>query len=616
MTEIYFLKNLEEEIIEKIKDNSKIFPLDYKSLNILKNKKIKFELMDDFLTDEERKELFLKSRDVWENFSKIKNKELEYENINIFRIIDRNEIQEYLMELFSESLLIKKIISKFSPNIIYAPKKVIEIIRGQENESKLIEIYEEHESELSFDYVNIRKKIGKFEINSKISRKQFKKIKSIIQILNKILNRNNNLDNNEGKILFFEFDPNLYKNLLKQVRKIGYTPLLINFRKPAISSKKSFDIIRETKSVVFSPEILKIDKIMFSEIEEKAKSLINFVDKNKDFLEFDIFDLKLSKIIKNQVLRILDERLEDYIQQINYFKLLDERNDIIAGISLNLSGETEMIFSKIKKNTPMILLQHGFSNYYDFNSYSDILDDYDLLEDKIAVWGNPVRDYLIKKYNCKVENILVSGSPRHENFNPNKKRSFLKKNIVITPRPLIKHVEGTKLKLQLRYEDMIERLILYLKNINNVNIIFKLHPQQNIHNNIIKSIIKKIDSKITVLQDESIKEILDDAYLLINISADNLDASTVVFESMLINVPVINLKLQKNDWEYDFEKNGAVISCNYDSDYEEEILNLINNETEYIKQISKIEKFLQFYLKNKQNSSEELIRLISNNQKT
>ena len=611
MIEICFLRNFEEEFIEKIKDNSIIFPLDYKSLDILKSKKIKFELIDDFLTDEERKKLFLKCRDVWEKFSKIKKKELEYENINIFRIIDRNEILEYLMELFSESLVIKKIITKFSPDIIYASKEVIETIKGQGNKLKLIEIYEEHEKELTFDYVNIRKKIWGFEINSKISRKQFKKIKNVIHILNKILNRNNDLDNDERKILFFEFDPNLYKNLLKQVRKIGYTPVLINFRKPAISSKVSFDIIRETKSIVFSPGILKIDKTMFREIEEKCKKLINFVDRNHDFLEFDIFDLKLSKIIKNQVLRILNDRLEDYIRQINYFKLLDERNDIVAGISLNLSGETEMIFSKIRKNTPLILLQHGFSNYYDFNSYLDNLDDYDLLCERIAVWGNPVRDYLIKKYNFKEENILVSGSPRHENFNPNKKINFSKKNIVITPRPLIKHVEGTKLKLQLRYENMLQKLILCLKNINNVNIIFKLHPQQNIHNDIMKSVIKKIDSKIIVLQDESIKEILNDAYLLINISADNLDVSTVIFESMLINVPIINLKLQKNNWEYDIEKNGAVISCNYDSDYENEILNLINNKTEYVKQISEIKKFLEFYLKNKQNASEELIRLIN-----
>ena len=114
MTKIYFIKKFEEEFIEKIKNDSIIFPLDYKSLDILKNKKIKFELIDDILTDEERKELFLKCRDVWEKFSKVKNNELEYENINIFRIIDRNEIQEYLMELFSESLLIKKIISKYS----------------------------------------------------------------------------------------------------------------------------------------------------------------------------------------------------------------------------------------------------------------------------------------------------------------------------------------------------------------------------------------------------------------------------------------------------------------------------------------------------------------------
>ena len=611
MIEICFLRNFEEEFIEKIKDNSIIFPLDYKSLDILKSKKIKFELIDDFLTDEERKKLFLKCRDVWEKFSKMKKKELEYENINIFRIIDRNEILEYLMELFSESLVIKKIITKFSPDIIYASKEVIETIKGKDNKLKLIEIYEEHEKELTFDYVNIRKKIWGFEINSKISRKQFKKIKNVIHILNKILNRNNDLDNDERKILFFEFDPNLYKNLLKQVRKIGYTPVLINFRKPAISSKVSFDIIRETKSIVFSPGILKIDKTMFREIEEKCKKLINFVDRNHDFLEFDIFDLKLSKIIKNQVLRILNDRLEDYIRQINYFKLLDERNDIVAGISLNLSGETEMIFSKIRKNTPLILLQHGFSNYYDFNSYLDNLDDYDLLCERIAVWGNPVRDYLIKKYNFKEENILVSGSPRHENFNPNKKINFSKKNIVITPRPLIKHVEGTKLKLQLRYENMLQKLILCLKNINNVNIIFKLHPQQNIHNDIMKSVIKKLDSKIIVLQDESIKEILDDAYLLINISTDNLDVSTVIFESMLINVPIINLKLQKNNWEYDIEKNGAVISCNYDSDYENEILNLINNKTEYVKQISEIKKFLEFYLKNKQNASEELIRLIN-----
>ena len=611
MKEIYFLRNFEEDYIKKIKINSRIFPLDYKSLDILKKNKINFELIDEFLSDNERKELFLKSREIWEKLSKIKNIEFEYENVNIFRIIDRNEIQEYLMGLFSESLLIKKIVTKFSPDIIYAPKNIIEILKGQENKYKLVEIYEEQENKLSFDYVNIRKKIGRIEINSKISRNQFKKIKSIIQMLNKVVIRNNNLDNNEKKILFFEFDPSLYKNLLKEVRKNGLTPVLVNFRKPAISSKTSFKIIRETKSIVFSPEIQKMHKTKFHEIQKISKKIITYIEKKYDFLEFNIFDLKLSIIIKNQILRILNERLEDYLLQINHFKLLDERKDIIGGISLNLSGETEMIFSKIKKNIPMILLQHGFSNYYDFNAYSDILDDYDLLDEKIAVWGNPIKEYLIKKYNYEETNILVSGSPRHEEFFPNIKKNFLEKNIVITPRPLIKHVEGIKLELQLRYEDVLKKLILCLKNINDVNIIFKFHPQQNVHNDIMKSIIKNIDSTITILQDEPIKDILDNSYMLINISVDNLDASTVIFESMLTNIPIVNIKLQKNDWKYDFEKQYAVISCDYDSKYEDKILNLINNKTEYLKQISNINEFLKFYLKNKQNASKELIRLIN-----
>ena len=58
-------------------------------------------------------------------------------------------------------------------------------------------MYEYDEHELSFDYVNIRKKIGIVEINSKISRKKFKKIKKILSFFNKILVRNNKLDNNK-----------------------------------------------------------------------------------------------------------------------------------------------------------------------------------------------------------------------------------------------------------------------------------------------------------------------------------------------------------------------------------------------------------------------------------
>ena len=609
MTKIYFLKNFEEKFKGKIEDSALVYPLDYKSLYILKNNKIKFDLIDNFLNDNDRKELFQTCRNIWNEFTNISKKELEYNNFNVLQAIDRNEIQEYLMELYSISLVIKKIIDKFSPEVIFAPKSIIEIIKQQKYDIKLIEFYDDQEGELSFDYVNVRKKIGIIKINSKISRSQFKTIKNFLQIFNKIAYWNNNFNNNLKKILLLEFDPELYENLIIQIKKCGYVPVLVNFRKPAISSMASLNALKRTQSVIFNPKMLRINKNELNgTIKKICPKIINFIKQNNDFLEFNIYELKLSSIIKKQIIKILEERLDEYIKQINYFKFLDKRNDIVSSISLNLSGETEKIFSKIKKNTPLILLQHGFSNYHDFNSYSDTLDDYDLLREKIAVWGNSVRDYLISNSDMQNNNIIVSGSPRHDDFEPSKKTNITKKRIVITPRPLIMHVEGTKLELHLRYEKVLKDVILYLKKFDDVEIVFKLHPQQNPHNEIIKSIIRDLDPKIPILQDESIKKILENSYLLINISPDNLDASTVVFESMLMNTPIVNIRLQNNSWIYDFEKTEAVLTFDYDSNYQIKMSELITDEKKYNEQVGKLEKFLEFYLVNRKCASENLIK--------
>ena len=609
MTKIYFLKNFEEKFKGKIENDALVYPLDYKSLNILKNNKIKFDLIDNFLNDNDRKELFQTCRNIWSKFTNISKKELEYNNFNVLQAIDRNEVQEYLMELYSISLTIKKIIDKFSPKVIFAPKSIIEMIKQQAYNIKLIEIYDDQEEELSFDYVNVRKKIGIIKINSKISRNQFKMIKNFLQIFNKITYWNNNFDNNLKKILLLEFDPELYENLIIQIRKCGCIPILVNFRKPAISSIASLNFLKRTQSVIFNPKMLGINENELNNTVKKiCPKIIDFIKQNNSFFEFNIYELKLSSIIKKRIIRILEERLDEYIKQINYFKFLDERNDIVSSISLNLSGESEMIFSKIKKNTPLILLQHGFSNYHDFNSYSDTLDDYDLLREKIATWGNSVQDYLISNCNIQKNNIIVSGSPRHDDFDPSKKISSSKKRIVITPRPLIMHVEGTKLELQLRYEKTIRDIILYLKNFDGVEIVFKLHPQQNPHNEIIKSIIRDLDPEMPILQDENIKKILEKSYLLINIAVDNFDASTVVFESMLMNTPIVNIKLQKNSWIYDFEKTEAVLSFDYDSNYQTKISEILTDEKNYNKQVEKLEKFLGFYLVNRKCASENLIK--------
>ena len=98
--------------------------------------------------------------------------------------------------------------------------------------------------------------------------------------------------------------------------------------------------------------------------------------------------------------------------------------------------------------------------------------------------------------------------------------------------------------------------------------------------------------------------------MVVNIAPDNLDATTVMFESMLLNIPIVNIRLQKNSWSYNFEKIKAVHTYNFDSEYKERILELINNQKEYEEQVGNIKKFLNEYLVEPSHASENLVNTL------
>ena len=82
---------------------------------------------------------------------------------------------------------------------------------------------------------------------------------------------------------------------------------------------------------------------------------------------------------------------------------------------------------------------------------------------------------------------------------------------------------------------------------------------------------------------------------------------------MLQEIPIFNIKLQKNSWIYDFETMNAVKSFDYDSNFQDEILEIINNLEFQNLQINNIKKFLEFYLYDKKFASRNLINFISKN---
>ena len=177
--------------------------------------------------------------------------------------------------------------------------------------------------------------------------------------------------------------------------------------------------------------------------------------------------------------------------------------------------------------------------------------------------------------------------------------------MLVTLRPIITHMEGPRIELYEKYEKTLHKLIQISKYVKNLQIIFKLHPQQNISNQIIINMIKENEG-IKILQFEPIKELLADCDLHVNIAPDNFDASSVILEAMMMGKPTLNIQLQKNEIEFEFIKDDAIKSVYYDSNIERAVLDLISyHGTDEL--FSNSQNFLNKYMKNRGNASKKLV---------
>jgi len=361
------------------------------------------------------------------------------------------------------------------------------------------------------------------------------------------------------------------------------------------------------------------DSVFEKEFKSKfEKNKIDFfnrmnkvIENEKIFMNFDYKGINFSSFLQKKLNRILIQRLDEYIMQILIAESIKSRSDIQGILTLNLSGETEKVFSHVQEKIPILYLQHGFANYIESTSHFDVLDDFHLIKNKIAVWGDIIKDYLIRVKGIPENKIIVSGSPKYDSFSRIEKNEKSQKIMLVTLRPIITHMEGPRIELYEKYEEVLHKLIQISKNIENLQIIFKLHPQQNISNQIIINMIKEND-RIKILQFEPIKELLSNCDLHVNIAPDNFDASSVILEAMMMGKPTLNIQLQKNEIEFEFMKENAIKSVYYDSNIEQLVLDLISNHG-IEELLNNSQNFLNKYMKNRGNAAKKLIDLMMKN---
>lgn len=599
---------------------SKIISFDVSSHKRLERKDITHEILDNFLTEDERIKLF----DVAVSFhnwyrNKLVSKEFELDGVNLLALMDTIEFQSFIMPELINFYAIKKIIETENPTRIISSSNFATITNSLLHTKNIKVFTRNNDSEFYWDKITIKHNIGKFPISFKITRSKYLKIKSFVEWV--VCSTNNlwfDLKNRKKRtVLLLEFYPPLYQKLLLELKKFDLNILVINRRRPAVSDLKSIKVLKKTNSKIinFNKLLTKKEKESIETLAQVYHSKLEKLWSNEDLFNniFRIGNVSFWNIICDRLMLIYKKRLDGYLTLVVSIKKIFEKINIRCMLSLNEVGETEKAFLEVNnKRIPSILLEHGFSIFFPQYSRYDILGSYSNFNDKISVWSNFQKKYLVEHRNVSPNKILVTGSPRHDSFFDKKttKIQSNKKTVLIAPTPITELQGHDEILAHIKFENTLKKVCSILKNLD-VKIIVKTHPSQSEHNKEIISIVSKIDSNIPIYLFNPIIELLELCDAVITITPEGFAPSTIILESLICNKPTMNIVLDDHLYDFPYVENKAVIALSCNEPFDDHIHNMLFNDEFREKMINKGNEFVENFLVNRGTASAGLANVLN-----
>tara|TARA_B100001540_G_scaffold172236_1_gene152044 strand:- start:1983 stop:3887 length:1905 start_codon:yes stop_codon:yes gene_type:complete len=605
-----------EEISKYTSSNFSIFSMNYKVHKFLENLSVEHIIADDLLDEDDSDLVFDKTVSLYEWYKQndVFDK-MDFQGINLFSVLDDTEFHTFMIIKLREIITLQKILENKLPKRIVASKQLIDIIQKIiSKDVDFVEIPSSKVDEMTFDHIEVKFDIWKIPVSLKFSRNFYTRVKSLIE---NIICSTNHLWASDSKekssVLLLEFNPSQYTELINQISKTTNSQIVMfNNRRSSIWNKKSISVLKKSNSKVLSTShILNKKELHFLDGQKKkySKILDEILLSIDTYSIFSIKNIQFWNLIKSELIRTYKKRLDWYLELIFGTKKFFTNNKIDYVLSLNAVGETEKTVLKLRnKNTISVMLEHAFANYTKEISRYDILSSYTLFPHKIAVWGNVQKKYLTQVRNISEDRIIACGSPRHDNFFNDSINYDSSGNdtILLCPRPIVEVAGHYGTNAFTTYELVLKKVIHQLRQIKHTNIIVKLHPGDIEHNNLIKDVIQKIDSQILISNTKSIHELIYDSKLVLVISPDGFDPSTVILESIILKRPVINLVLDDKFYDFSYEKHNAVMSISPENNLEEEIQKILNDSTFRNEIIENGKNFLNDYLSNHKNAAKSL----------
>ncbi|WP_010192826.1 hypothetical protein [Candidatus Nitrosarchaeum limnium] len=402
--------------------------------------------------------------------------------------------------------------------------------------------------------------------------------------------------------MFLEFDVGKYSEILKNLQDYDGQILLLNRRRPAFYNVNTIHLLQKLNCKILNTKnITNSDSKLIEKLSEKYIKIITTIWENDSIFD-EIFSLEGFSywgFIKTPLLESYKNRMNEYVRTIFASKIIINNFDIRCIVSLNVVGETEKIVLGVNKNKiNSILLEHAYANYVPEISRYDIFSMYSLFKDKIAVWGDTQKQYLIKQHNLDEKRILNVGSPRHDIFFMKEKSKQKQRILLLTIHPISNISGQSTVDLYIKFEKLIINFCKIIKKIPNLQLIVKLHPSQIPHNVQILNLFKKIDSKIPVFLNKSILDLLLECDTLVNISPEGYDPSTVMMEALILKIPVMNVILDNSLYDFQYVKDNAILNVLDPLEIEKNLHGILFDESIRNNLIKNGQKHIDNYLVN------------------
>ena len=589
-----------------------VFTLDYEIHKLLEKHQIPHKLGENILTKEDFKKIDSYSINLTENCFDSFRKELTFKKIFLPELIS-HELFQYLLIEFLKPYVILKIIENNEIDIIFDFTNYSDFIKRNiyNTQIKHMDFTINNTSSLYHDKIKFTMHLANIPIHLELSRNTFNKIKKLSQkFINVIYNLQPKI-NNKKNILLVNFDPLEYENLLIELNNQNTNFFLLNTRKPAITNKKSLNIIRKSNSKILDinefSKLIKQELLSTKNVQHEISKIFN----NDVFFEksFSINGMSFWHSIKKSFKNICISRFNESIERILLLNKLFESYDVSTIFVWVDVGQEEKECILVGRNFSIdsIMLQHGrFQTSKIWDKFSKYLGQFPsaLLSDKQIVWGEITKQYALS-HNHNQNDIIVGGSPRHDKFfNFTSKKSNSGIILLATTGTMFLSADSCVTSSQIRYDEYIREIYRIVKSLPGKKLVIKPHPSQ-ILRKFVKDLIEQIDPTIPIIENMANEELFNTCELLIT-----FNNSTTALEAISLGTPVISLQTENWAKEDDIVQNDGIVSVHDISECENAIKKILSN-SEYRKNVlEKSNNFLNKYMSNPGNASKKVARIL------